>query len=186
MSQSTLLPLCVDLDGTLIYNDVSMLSVKLLCQQKPHYALLLPLWILKGRSFVKAMISQRVTLDASLLPYNLSLIRWIESQRVSGRALWLCTGTNETFARQIAAHLGIFDGVLASSVDINFIGHNKANKLVEMFGHKSFDYCGNHKVDLKVWAKSRFAIVVNGSDDLVIEAQKVATVFAVFPSKRNY
>ena len=62
-------------------------------------------------------------------------------------------------------------------------GAAKAALLVARFGLKGFDYAGNSHVDLQVWSTVRCAIVVNGSEELVAKASKVANVAHVFPEE---
>ncbi len=183
MSDKT--PLCVDLDGTLIHSDLLLESFLLLIKANPLYVLLLPFWLLKGKAHLKAQIASRVTLDGAALPYTKPLLQWLHSQKEAGRPLWLCTASDERLAKAVAAHVGLFDGVMASNGEINLAGGNKASQLVARFGDKQFDYCGNHRVDLAIWAHARQAIVVNGSASLVIKAREltqVAHTIAPLPS----
>ncbi|HHJ80836.1 MAG TPA: hypothetical protein ENJ65_04305, partial [Candidatus Tenderia electrophaga] len=57
------LPLCVDLDGTLVQTDVLIESIFALLKQNFIYILLLPLWLLKGKAYFKQQIADRVELD---------------------------------------------------------------------------------------------------------------------------
>lgn len=177
-------PLCVDLDGTLIHSDLLLESFLLMIKRNPLYLLLFPLWLLRGKAHLKAEIAKRVTLNGAALPYNQSFLTWLNTQRKAGRSLWLCTASDARMAEVVASHLGIFDGVLASDGHTNLSGHNKAHQLVERFGAKGFDYCGNHRVDLPIWAQSREAIVVNAPASLAQLAEQVATVSHTVPSQQ--
>jgi len=64
------LPLCVDLDGTLVKTDILFESVLALLKSNPLCILLLPIWFLKGKANVKRQLARRVTLDVARLPYN--------------------------------------------------------------------------------------------------------------------
>ncbi len=129
-------PLCVDLDGTLIRSDLLLESLMLLVKRNPFYLLRAPFWLLKGKSEFKSQIAQRVELDPAALAYNRELLDWLRAQRQAGRTLWLCTAANERLATQIAAHLRLFDGVMAAA------------RVVEQFGQRGFDYCGNEVAPL--------------------------------------
>ncbi len=176
------LPLCVDLDGTLIRSDVLLESVTLLIKRNPLYLFRLPIWLLKGRAAMKAEIAKRVELDPEALPYNREFIQWLELERSSGRQLWLCTATTERLATGVAAHLNLFDGVLASDEVTNLAGSHKADRLVERFGDGGFDYCGNESRDLAIWKRARGAIVVNGGRRLEQQAGRQANVMRTFSS----
>lgn len=176
-------PLCVDLDGTLIHSDLLLESFMLLLKRNPLYLLLLPFWLLQGKAALKAEIARRVELDAAALPYNREFLLWLQTQHESGREVWLCTASNRRLAERVAAHLGMFAGVLASSDEYNLSGRSKAQALVEKFGAKNFDYCANHAVDLAIWRVSQGAVVVNGNDSLVQAAASVTRIEAVFPNR---
>ena len=46
-------PLCVDLDGTLIKTDLLWESLLVLLKQNPLLVVLLPLWLIKGKAYLK-------------------------------------------------------------------------------------------------------------------------------------
>ena len=176
--------LCVDLDGTLIRSDLLLESFLLLLQRNPLYLLLVPLWLLGGKAKLKAEIAKRVELDPQALPYSTAFVQWLREQKAQGRKLWLCTASDARLAAQVAAHVGCFDGVLSSDGQRNLAGHHKAQALVAQFGERGFDYCGNHAVDLKVWAHARQAIVVNASAALARQAAALSKVEHHFDGPR--
>lgn len=152
------IPLCVDLDGTLIRTDLLFESVCLLARKNPLFLLMLPLWLYRGKAFMKAQIAKRIAIDASNLPYNEAVLDWLRAEKANGRRLVLATASAEPYAKAVAAHLGLFDAVYASNDQINLSSRRKARKLAEVCGE--FDYVGNSADDLKVWDKSRRAIIV--------------------------
>jgi len=174
------IPLCVDLDGTLIPGDLLLESCIALLRQNPFYLILLPCWLWRGKAYLKAQIASRARLNHSALPFHQELIAWLREQKRRGRPLWLCTGANYRLAQAVADHLKLFDGVLSSSDTHNLSGHRKAHSLAEKFGAKGFDYCGNHRVDLAVWSMSRGGVVVNASKGLEAEARAVTHVYKTF------
>jgi 4-hydroxybenzoate polyprenyltransferase len=173
---SKAVPICVDLDGTLIHSDLLLESFLLLIKRNPLYLLLVPLWLLQGKARLKRQIASRVQLDGSALPYTKPLLDWLRGQKEQGRPVWLCTASDTSLAKAVADHVGFFDGVLASDGQLNLSGSNKAAELVKRFGDKGFDYCGNEKVDLAVWRHARSAIVVNADEGLVRAAGGVTQV----------
>lgn len=178
-------PLCVDLDGTLINSDVLFESVLLLLKSNPLYLFLLPVWLMRGKAALKEQIASRVAVDPAALPYNRELIEWLKTERAGGRSVWLCTATNERLAAGIAQHVGLFDGVMASDATTNLSGSTKATQLVNKFGERGFDYCGNEQRDLAVWRRARGAIVVNGSPRLERAAATDSRVLQAFPPKAS-
>ena len=179
---SNAIPLCVDLDGTLIYSDVLYEVLLVLLRKNVFYLLLLPLWVLKGKAHFKHQIAAHCELDPATLPYNQPLIDWLREQREAGRPLVLATATHAKFADAIAAHVGIFDQVLATDEHINLSGHRKLERLKQEFGSRGFDYVGNGHIDLDVWPEARRAIVVNPDAGVLAAAEQIAEVEQVFPA----
>jgi 4-hydroxybenzoate polyprenyltransferase len=178
--------LCVDLDGTLIRSDLLLESLVLLIKRNPLLLFCIPFWLLRGKAALKAEIAARVTLDPAALPYNQEFVRWLTTERRTGRSLWLCTAANERLAQSVAAHLGLFDGVIASDQNTNLAGSAKAARLVERFGERGFDYCGNERRDLAIWEKARGAVVVGGSRRLEqAVARSHASVLQTFPDRTS-
>ena len=182
---NTSLPLCVDLDGTLIQTDSLWESCLRLISQNPFMIFLLPLWLLCGKAGFKDKVSESIVLAPSSLPFNTRLLKYLTQQRLHNRHLVLVTAANEKIADAIAAHLNIFDEILASDKMNNLSGKNKANILVEKYGEKGFVYAGNANVDLDVWQHAAAAIVVNGSDSLTQKAKKITNVEEEFPKEHK-
>ena len=183
-SESSVLPvpLCVDLDGTLIRSDMLFESALVLIKRNPFYVFRMLIWLLAGKAALKANIAARVQINPAALPYNRELVAWLKTERDAGRSLWLCTATHAQLATPVAAHLGIFDGVIATEEGTNLAGTAKATRLVERFGERGFDYCGNERRDLRVWQRSNGAIVVGGPA-LVRAAAGTTSVLSTFPAR---
>lgn len=171
--------LCIDCDGTLLRTDLLHESILLLIKQAPLSLLLLPLWLLQGKAYLKERIAERVRFDWSTLPYNNDVLKLIADGRASGRPVVLVTASPHAWASGIAEYLGIFDAVLATANGINLSGKRKAQRLCEMYGQKQFDYAGNGRSDLPVWADSRLAIVVSSNAGLVATAGMVTQITQV-------
>ncbi len=178
------IPLCVDLDGTLIRSDLLIESALALLARHPLSIFAMLLWLLRGKAHLKKQIALRVELDPSALPYNQELVEWLADQR-RHRHVVLCTASDVTLAAPVATHAGVFDDVIASDGDVNLSGSNKAKALVARFGEKSFDYIGNAPVDLAVWKHAHAALVVESGNGLSSAAAKVATVEKRFEVRRG-
>ena len=153
--------ICVDLDGTLVKSDTLVDSLLLLVRTHPLRALRAPLWLKGGKAGLKARVCSEVQLDAAHLPYNRKLLEYLTEQHSLGRKLYLTTGADGSLARRIAAHLGIFDEVLASDGTTNLTGHNKLQSLQQRFAEQGFDYVGNARPDLPLLSHSGEAMVAN-------------------------
>lgn len=172
-------PLCVDLDGTLIRSDLLVESLLSLVRTNPLYLFLLPGWLLGGKARFKREIAERTALDVGALPYDARLVEWLRGDASTRRRV-LCTASDRKFAQAVAVHLGVFDEVLASDGAHNLSGRNKARRLTELYGEHSFDYVGNERRDLPVWERARHAIVANASPALARRAGRVSHVERVF------
>lgn len=155
------LPLAVDLDGTLLRTDLLLESLLVLLKHAPWRILCLPLWLMKGRAYLKQQVARRVALEVDILPYRRDLLDYLMAERARGRTLVLATGADRALAQQVADHLKIFDLVLASDGRVNLSGEDKRRSLVSRFGEKCFDYVGNSRQDLAVWVSARQAIAVD-------------------------
>ncbi len=147
-------PLCVDLDGTLTKVDTLYDTFMLLVRKNPWALLHLPAWLAGGKANLKAHLTRAVTLDVSRLPYNQALLAYLHNQRELGRPIYLATGADRQLAERVAAHLGLFDGILASDGARNLTGKHKLAKFREFFPAGQFDYIGNAMPDLELLAAS--------------------------------
>jgi 4-hydroxybenzoate polyprenyltransferase/phosphoserine phosphatase len=159
-SDSAAIPLAVDLDGTLIATDLLWEGLFLLLRRNPLLAFLVPFWLLAGPARLKQEIADRIDIEADSLPYRPELIARLQSEKAAGRSLVLATGTPRRFAEAIAAHLGLFDAVLATENGHNLTSRRKREMLVERYGDGGFDYAGNSRHDLPVFDAARQVIVV--------------------------
>ena len=178
-------PLIVDLDGTLTKTDLLIESFFSLLKKNPFYVLAIPFWLLRGKAYLKRQISRRVTLDVRVLPYHRQLLGYLTEQHTLGRRLILATGSDEGIALQVAEHLRLFDGVLASDGAVNLTHQTKKRRLVKEFGEKGFDYAGNERGDLEVWSSARRAIVVDAAESVVQRAARVTEIEKVFSRRKG-
>ena len=169
------LPLYVDLDGTLIHTDLLFESVLLLIKRNPLYLFALPLWLARGRGYLKAQIAQRVRLNVALLPYNADVLAWLRSQRAAGRRLILASASDRSLVRQVADHLGLFDAVLGSDGQTNLKARSKLQAIVQDAGGQGFAYAGNGRADLPIWAEAEEVIVANASRAVARQAAHICT-----------
>ncbi|MDR2681557.1 MAG: hypothetical protein LBB29_00720 [Holosporaceae bacterium] len=156
-------PICVDLDGTLILEDVTLLALKIFGRKNPLNLLKIFWWFLQGRAHLKRMLALKVDIDVSRLSYNKKLLDFLEAKRKKGHRLFLATACDRLYADKIADFIPIFDGVFASDGKINLRANAKADTLAIIFGRNNFIYAGNSVDDVRVWDKSAECILVNPS-----------------------
>jgi len=184
MEQKTV-PLCVDLDGTVIRTDLLWESMVQLIRRNPLYLFAVLAWWMRGRAYLKAQIARRVTIDMTALPCHEPFMEYLRTEKKSGRYLILVTASDAGLAESFGKQLDLFDEVLASNGAENLRGKTKAARLVERFGSAGFDYAGNSSVDLPVWRASRRSLVVNAPASVEARARSIGNVSEVFPPPRS-
>ena len=177
------LPLCVHLDGGVVRTDVGIESLLILLKRNVLYLFLALLWLCRGRAVLKDQVARRSVLRPEFLPYNLELVDWLRGERRLGRRIWLCTGANERLAVPIAAHLGLFDGVIASDSNTNLNGAAWARRLVEAFGYRQFDYCGSGREDLPAWRCAHAVVTVCSHRGVEQQVSRLAPMLHTFPRR---
>ena len=152
MKNNGSVPICVDLDGTLIKNDLTLWSMKTFVRKNVFNIFRLAFFVIsKNWAYAKKVVARETDLDIGVLEYNKEFVDFLTGKRRSGTPLFLATASNEIYANKVADDLGIFDGVFASNGDVNLAAETKAKTLCAIFGDKGFIYAGNSKDDLKVW-----------------------------------
>ena len=145
-------PLVVDLDGTLCRTDTLWETFFAAWRSCWWLPLVVPFWLLAGRARLKSRLIEIALPTIPSLPWNPSVVDAVTAARMDGRKCVLATAANERIANACAAELGLFEAVMASSGRVNLKGVTKARALVAKFGEGGFDYIGDSRADLPVWA----------------------------------
>ena len=180
MTRADNVPIVVDLDGTLLRTDLLFESTVCLFKQKPWAVVLIPLWLMKERAYLKRRIFQLVKIDVSLLPLHDKLLLWLREEKGRGRRLVLATASDYDQARSVVEPLGLFDAIMGSDGEQNLKGRHKLQKIMEECGEQ-FDYVGNSSADLKIWKGCRHAVLVNASRWVERSARRIGNVVRIFP-----
>jgi 4-hydroxybenzoate polyprenyltransferase/phosphoserine phosphatase len=168
------LPLCVDLDGTLVRSDTLVDSLASGARNWRVWRAFLT--VLRSRAAMKQQIAEIEPLDPASLPYNTELLEYLKAEKARGRKLVLATAADQKTADAVAAHLGLFDEILASDGVRNLKGEKKADALAALFGERGFVYAGNDRSDLLVWRRAHSAVIVNASRSVAASAAKTTGV----------
>ena len=174
------IPLCVDLDGTLIRTDMLWESLVRLLKKNPLALVAVLLWWTRGRAHLKQQLARRVTVDVTVLPYHEPFLAWLRREKISGRKIVLATASDIAMAKPVADHVGLFDEVFASDGQTNLRNENKRRALAARFGDRAFDYAGNSRDDLGVWCGTHAAVVVNAPRSLAERAAQITAVAEKF------
>ena len=178
-----LTPLCVDLDGTLILADVTFESIVKSIKNNPAILFFLPIWLLKGRAFLKSKLLKYAKPKADTLPYNPEILTLIEEAKKQGRKVLLVTASSQQQADIVNQHLRLFDEAIGSSKENNLKGKHKADYLCQRFGEGKFDYAGNSTADIAIWKRSRKGIATNYPKKVAREARNLKNTTLLTPKK---
>ncbi len=154
----------VDLDGCLVNGDTLYENILALFRKRPLMALLIPLWILKGKAKFKHLVAREAEINPRCLTYNADLLAWLNDKKKEGHSLYLATAANQRIAKAVCDHLKIFDGYIASTLDLNLSGKlkKKAIKAISSI----YGYVGDCAVDLDVWDEAAEVIVVGNKNNV--------------------
>lgn len=173
------LPLCVDLDGTLLRTNSLHEAAFAAVLADWTVLIRLPAWLARGRARLKQELARRWHFSAARLPYSAGLLQLLEEEHARGRRIILTTAADRRIADAIAAELGLVDEVIASDGVNNLRGARKAEALCRRFGEKGFVYAGNDGTDNAVWQSAAAAIVVNAPASVARGAERACPVLAV-------
>lgn len=140
----------------------------------------MPIWRLGGRAKLKRRMADSLQLNVQFWPLNTEVLAFVQEAKSRGRKVVLATAADSQIAAAMQSRLKLFDELVTSDGSTNLSGKIKAATLSQRFGAKNFDYIGNSRSDLPVWAEARLAYVVDTSNGMVQKAEKVARVERVF------
>ena len=172
---------CVDLDGTLVQTDTLYELFILGLKQNIFLIFIAAFWLLKGKAFFKAKLSDYVNLPPETLLYNNSVLDYIKQKRAAGASIYLVSASHQKVTDAVASHLGLFAGQIGSTESNNIKGQAKADLLNSKFGEFGYEYIGNDDPDLAVWKSSASAVVVGDNKRLITKAKKNNSNVKVLP-----
>ncbi|MBI1367229.1 MAG: UbiA family prenyltransferase [Planctomycetes bacterium] len=153
--------LVVDLDGCLVSIDTLWESFFQGIIASPLRCLSVPLWLLRGKAYFKAQVSEIWQPDVTHFPYNPQVLDHIRARRAAGARTVLATAAHQSIARAVAEHVGLFDDVLCSDGQHNLSGSNKARAIDQYCNSERFEYMGDSAADLHVWPHAARCVAVD-------------------------
>jgi 4-hydroxybenzoate polyprenyltransferase len=178
------LPLAVDLDGTLTPTDTLVESLIGLVRQSPLNLLRLPLRLLNGRADFKGWVAARAGVSAERLPYREPLLAYLRGEKQKGRRIVLATAAHRSIAEGVAAHLRLFDAVLATDGEHNLKGEAKLEAIRRKLGAE-FAYAGDSAADMAVWKAAKAAVLVGVPPGLAESIRKDVPVEREFAAEKG-
>lgn len=179
------IPLVVDLDGTFINTDLLAEGIVLLLKKNFFCIFLCFSWIFKGKAFLKQKVFEKVQINYKNLPVNKELNDFLVSESQKGRKIVLATASPKSAATEIGKVFPVFDEIYGTEKDLNLKGSNKLELLADMYGKGGFDYIGNSRTDLILFASSRFSYLVNAGRFLERKTREVSTLKKSWKTKTS-
>ncbi len=178
-------PLCVDLDGTLIRTDILWESAVQLWRSPVVAMRALTALLLHGKASFKSVLAEAVLVDPASLPYRDDVLEFVRLEHAKGREIVLATATHRVVAQQVADYLDVFSRFFATENGVNLSGAHKLAALEAAFGKRGFDYVGDSRKDLPVLSAAREALLVDPSRTLMRKASAAGNVSRVFSGEQT-
>ena len=159
--------LFVDLDGTLIKEDLSNLAFFHSLKNYPFKTLFyLLIFLFKGKPYLKCKISKDFVVPFGNLTFNKSAFKFIREVKNRHRVVYLISGSHQILVDQMGEYLNIFFESFGTRDNFNMVGGNKVQFIKENLKINDFDYLGNSHKDLPIWKYTKRAIHTNASQGL--------------------
>ncbi len=158
-----------DLDGTLLRTDVFAESVIRLTLRQPWLVLAIVYWLCKGRGYCKGRVAAIAESLWTSWPVREAVRDRIVLSRDAGQPVLLATAAHQAVADKVAAAIGLFDGVVASSDEHNLKGSAKLAAIrawTAARGCDGYSYAGDSKADLPIWSEANHVVAVAPSRPL--------------------
>ena len=160
--------LFVDLDGTLIKEDLSNLAFSHSLKNYPFRTLFyLLIFLFKGKPYLKNKISKNFNIPFENLTYNKAAFDFIREVKNRHRVVYLISGSHQILVDQMGKYLNIFFESFGTRDNYNMVGNNKVQFIKENLKIHDFDYLGNSHKDLPIWKYTKRAIHTNASQELI-------------------
>ena len=160
--------LFVDLDGTLINEDLSNVAFSYSLRNFPFRTLFyLLVFLFKGKPYLKYKISKDFKIPFENLTFNKAVFDFIREVKNRHRTVYLISGSQQVLVDQIAKKLNIFFESFGTRDNFNMVGFNKVQFIKENLKIYDFDYFGNSHKDLPIWKYTKRAIHTNASKKLI-------------------
>jgi len=159
--------LFVDLDGTLIKEDLSNLAFSYSLKNYPFKTLFyLLIFLFKGKPYLKNKISTNFEIPFENLTFNKAAFDFISEAKNRHRVVYLISGSHQILVDQMGKYLNIFFESFGTRDNLNMVGYNKVQFIKEKLKIHDFDYLGNSKKDVPIWDYTGYIIFTNASEGL--------------------
>ena len=124
--------LFVDLDGTLIKEDLSNLAFSHSLKYYPFKTLFyLFVFLFKGKPYLKDKISKHFDIPFESLTFNKAAFDFVREVKNRHRVVYLISGSHQILVDQVAKYLNIFFESFGTKDNFNMVGNNKVRFINE-------------------------------------------------------
>lgn len=181
-TSETAIPLVVDVDGTLLRTDLLWEGLIQAVMRRPARLLAIFRALLRGRAAFKAAVADASALNVDDIPLEPSALALIEEARAQGRPIVLASAAHAAQLSSLADRIGA-DLVLASTATENLKGRAKLERIRAHF--PAFDYVGNDRSDVPIWAAARYAFAVNPAPGALRRIHRLGVDLEVVRPRRS-
>ena len=153
-------PLVLDIDGTYLKTDMLLESFWAGLGTNPGATLLATFRNLTTPAALKRALTEVVALRYDLLPEREEISALAREGIDAGRPVVLASASDIRQVEGLARDIGLDVKTYGSDGEINLKGRRKAERLVEAYGERGFDYAGDSRADLAVWERAENAIMI--------------------------
>ena len=175
------LPLCVDLNGSLLVTNSLHEAFLGVLTRRPLDALAAVPRLGRGKAAFNRRLAELAPLDPAFLPYNEPLLAYLRGQKMRGRELTLISGADQSIVRAVADHIGIFDHAICSDGRTDRSGVRKLEAIRERH-RDGFAYVGRAENDPAIWREASAAVVIGECPEHSATVQPVGPIEACFPA----
>lgn len=167
-------PLILDVDGTLLKNDLTHEMILEAIKKDPLKAVHYLRLGLRDKPTMKQEMIARIgdRLLQGPQPLEPKIVDLAKQAKAEGRDVHLCSGSEESLVKRLAERHDFIDQAFGTSPTYNMTSANKAAFLQEKFPD-GFDYAGNSTQDFAVWKTAQKAYGIRpprGTDSTVTAA----------------
>lgn len=161
-----------DLDGTLIREDMLLLSIKALLKQNPFKFLLILLCSWRGLPWIKDKIASNIEAKRLNFSFNNKVVNLVKQKKEKGFICYLISGSNHKLVKEVFYSSNLFDDYFGSDSKINLVGENKLVKIKQLTSN--FEYIGNSAQDIPIWKHADKTYICSSSKKFI---ERVVSLF---------
>lgn len=155
---------CADVDGSVIATDLLYESLLYALKQDIWILFFLPVWLLRGRAYLKQQLAARAAgMSVELMPMNAEVVSYLRAAAESGQRVIFASASDSRLVERLADQFDFVSAVIASDGSSNRKGSAKAQAIREMVGDSSWEYIGDSSADFDVWREAAHVVCVSSN-----------------------